>query len=548
MEKIYEAAQAFITMKTALENETVGLDEALNRYKWAKQVLMENIGLQHEPTRMFLNDLLDELLRISESLCAKRVRVFETTDLVVGKHIGAGQFGQVFRAQCCGNAVAVKEMSHPPATSREREILLKELEVVINVHAPHIANVYGVCFKDTNTYIVMDLLDMDLKTAVESGVLRRDQKLLVAYDVAQGLRWMASMFKCVHRDIKPQNILLDRDGRAYLTDFGFSRFMDNGAYPTMRDSKGTPFYMPPEALGGGMVTAKMDVYAFGMVLYFMFAGQDPFIHYEEMEGTFKQKLDLFRQRVLDGERPDYARCRGMPQDVVELMRACWAARPEDRPDHESIAHSLKMAYLKTVLGDDAAVTFWNNTISPSELVLRVPLETFCAECALPYDLMRTKTLPTGDVTLPWLRIMMLRHGKFFASKEDHDIFVDLLGKEWFHGDISQAEAMGRLENKPAGTFLVRYSKACPSKITVSVREETQGDQSMDDEPDPDECTTENYRMSRNENGRYVILGNEYGSVQEFIELNSNMFIHPASTSEEYNVARYFEDESDEEWS
>ena len=142
--------------------------------------------------------------------------------------------------------------------------------------------------------------------------------------------------------------------------------------------------------------------------------------------------------------------------------------------------------------------------------------------------------------------MVRRHGNFFASRDDRNCFENLLRAEWFHGAIPQAEAVGRLEGKPAGTFLVRYSKACPSKITVSVREETRCDQSMDDEPAPDECTTEHYRIGRNEDGRYVIHGSEYDSVQQFIELNSNMFAIPVSTSEEYTPAHYFWVDSDEE--
>jgi serine/threonine-protein kinase len=180
--------------------------------------------------------------------------------------------------------VAVKVL---PATLASDPVYVQrfrsEARRVSKLRHPNIVPVYEFGDQDGLLYLVMPLLDESLRDhlARHDGRLPIIEALDVAVQVAEALE-AAHVHGIVHRDVKPENVLLDPDGRVMLTDFGIARelaFLRRpGSVQTLAATGlpvGTPEYMAPEQLRGGPVDQRADVYALGAVLYEMLTGHAP---------------------------------------------------------------------------------------------------------------------------------------------------------------------------------------------------------------------------------------------------------------------------------
>jgi serine/threonine-protein kinase len=121
-------------------------------------------------------------------------------------------------------------------------------------------------------------LDQRLK---EDGPLDLPTAIQISSDVADGLEalWAAGM---VHRDVKPANVLLDRDGKGYITDFGLAKDTQGSMLTLPGQALGSMDYMAPEQIRGEAVTAATDIYALGCVVYESLCGQPPFADVQGM--------------------------------------------------------------------------------------------------------------------------------------------------------------------------------------------------------------------------------------------------------------------------
>ena len=143
-----------------------------------------------------------------------------------------------------------------------------------------------------------------------------------ARDIASGLAHLhLASPPIIHRDLKPGNVLVDEHGRAVLCDFGISRRMAD-AESSAQTRIGTPAYMAPEILAGKPYGAAVDIYAFGMLLYFLGAREPPFAGSDPLAVIFAI--------VTDGRRPSSA-ALSLSHPLHELMTSCWAQEPSDRP-------------------------------------------------------------------------------------------------------------------------------------------------------------------------------------------------------------------------
>ena len=145
---------------------------------------------------------------------------------------------------------------------------------------PYIVTVLDIPEEDGQPYIVMEHMDggslEDLLQQAESHRLAIEQGLRLADQVCQALEH-AHERGIIHRDVKPGNIWLTRDGTAKLGDFGLAVALDRSRLTREGMMVGTTSYMPPEQALGGDVTPRSDLYAFGCLLYEMVAGQPPFL-------------------------------------------------------------------------------------------------------------------------------------------------------------------------------------------------------------------------------------------------------------------------------
>ncbi len=194
--------------------------------------------------------------------------------------LGQGGLGVVYRAvqDPIGRIVAIKvilpEYANDPNFIRRFE---SEAQVVARLEHPHIVPLYDFWRKAGRAYLVMRYLGggsvRDLMNA--QGRLSLD---MISRICRQTLSAMAFAHRngVVHRDIKPDNVFLDEDGNAYLSDFGIAKTIDADANDTTGQIVGTPAYLAPEQIRGEDATSQSDIYAFGIMLYEMLSGARPF--------------------------------------------------------------------------------------------------------------------------------------------------------------------------------------------------------------------------------------------------------------------------------
>ncbi|NUQ60981.1 MAG: protein kinase [Pirellulales bacterium] len=240
--------------------------------------------------------------------------------------IGEGGFGQVWRGRDpeLDRDVAIKIPRPGRLGSRiQAARFLEEARKVAKLHHPSIVQVFDVGPNRSGCYIVSQWIEgTDLAKRIAAGRLSFDESARIVAEVAEALHH-AHLQGLVHRDIKPGNILLDAQGKAYVTDFGIAASEDE-----LLDEQdvvtGTPLYMAPEqASGEGLrVTARADIYSLGVVLYELLTGRPPF--------RAGRRADL-REQVLKREpRPPRTIDDSIPPEVERICFKAMAKDPGQR--------------------------------------------------------------------------------------------------------------------------------------------------------------------------------------------------------------------------
>jgi tRNA A-37 threonylcarbamoyl transferase component Bud32 len=195
--------------------------------------------------------------------------------------VGTGGMSDVFRAhdQLLDRKVALKVL-HQQFTADEEyvERFRREARSVAQLSHPNIVTVIDRGEADGRQFIVFEYVDGEnLKTVVNSnGAMPVETAVSLAHQIARALAF-AHENGLVHRDVKPQNVLLNGDGRAKVTDFGIARSMDVKHGMTQTGTVlGTSDYIAPEQAQGQQVSAQTDVYSLGVVLYELLTGEVPF--------------------------------------------------------------------------------------------------------------------------------------------------------------------------------------------------------------------------------------------------------------------------------
>ncbi len=195
----------------------------------------------------------------------------------IEREIGSGGMSAVYLAHRQDRRVAIKVLTEANALARFQR------EAIQQFKHPHIIRVYRWGQERGYHYIVMDYapygsLNSHLEEAVKQGQhLGLVLSLDIALQIARGLEY-AHQHKVIHRDIKPNNILLDQHNgvvRAIIIDFGVARIEDGQTLTKHGALVGTPEYMSPEQARGNQVDTRSDIYSLGLVLYYMLSGRPP---------------------------------------------------------------------------------------------------------------------------------------------------------------------------------------------------------------------------------------------------------------------------------
>jgi predicted Ser/Thr protein kinase len=197
----------------------------------------------------------------------------------IGREIGRGGYSVVYlaRDRQVGGEVALKLLVPPPAAAEiARERMRREVQAVRGLSHENIVAVYDFVEEGPWSFILMEYVaGPDLQVRVrERGPLTGNQAVRLGRDIAAALG-AAHRHGILHRDVKPQNVLLDPDGRYRLTDFGSARLDGQLGVTTTGAMTGTPDYTAPEVLAGRRGDARSDVYALGRTLYFSLTGELP---------------------------------------------------------------------------------------------------------------------------------------------------------------------------------------------------------------------------------------------------------------------------------
>ncbi|GAA3208109.1 serine/threonine-protein kinase [Nonomuraea helvata] len=198
--------------------------------------------------------------------------------------IGRGGMGKVWHAhdEVLGRDVAVKEVLPPPdLTGPEREVFavrtFREARAAGRVAHPGVAAVYDVLEEGGHPWIVMQLVDSrtlgDLVR--EEGPMSPLETANIGLQLLEALR-AAHAAGVLHRDVKPDNVLLTEDGRAVLTDFGIATTEDEAPVTRTGILIGTPAFMAPERAAGGQASPASDLWSLGITLYMAVEGHSPF--------------------------------------------------------------------------------------------------------------------------------------------------------------------------------------------------------------------------------------------------------------------------------
>jgi eukaryotic-like serine/threonine-protein kinase len=267
---------------------------------------------------------------------------YEVEDLV-----GTGGMSSVYRARdtVLERRVALKILhDHFSGDPEYVERFRREARAIAQLNHPNIVTVIDRGDFQGRQFIVFELVPGDnLKDVVRRyGPLPVPEALALTHQIARGLSF-AHEHGIVHRDVKPQNVLLDESGSAKVTDFGIARSLDPGDGLTQTGTVlGTSDYVAPEQVSGRRVDARSDQYSLGALLYELLTGEVPYSADNFMAVAMRHLRDpvpSVRKR-----RPD------VPERVDEIVAKSMAKRPEDRfPSME-----VMMAALEAALAEETA--------------------------------------------------------------------------------------------------------------------------------------------------------------------------------------------------
>ncbi len=257
------------------------------------------------------------------------------------RHLASGGMGVVYVARdaVLGRDVALKQI-HPGLVSSAEvvERFRREARAAAGLDHPNIVAVYDTGEHDGRHFFTMALVDgPSLQTRVKDGSpLAAADAVRLLVPISEAVAF-AHARNVVHRDLKPDNVLLDAGGRPRVTDFGLARHLSNpGNLTGGGQILGTPRYMAPEQVRNaeGAVGPAADVYALGGILVFVLTGRPPFDGGSLTEILFKvvEEPPLLPRDV----RPD------VPADLHEVCRRCLAKDPASRyPSADALADALR---------------------------------------------------------------------------------------------------------------------------------------------------------------------------------------------------------------
>ncbi|XP_020537664.1 lysM domain receptor-like kinase 3 isoform X2 [Jatropha curcas] len=274
-----------------------------------------------------------------------------TDNFNLANKIGQGGFGSVYYAELRGEKAAIKKMDMQ--ASKE---FFAELKVLTHVHHLNLVRLIGYCVEGSlflvYEYIENGNLSQHLRGS-ERDPLPWSSRVQIALDSARGLEYIHehTVPVYIHRDIKSANILIDKNYRGKVADFGLTKLTEVGSASLPTRLVGTFGYMPPEYAQYGDVSPKVDVYAFGVVLYELISAKEAIVKANGSNAESRGLVALFED-VLDEPDPEEELRKLIDprlgdnytfdsvRKMAQLAKACTQENPLLRPSMRSIVVAL----------------------------------------------------------------------------------------------------------------------------------------------------------------------------------------------------------------
>ncbi|HLY29032.1 MAG TPA: serine/threonine-protein kinase [Aggregatilineales bacterium] len=255
------------------------------------------------------------------SLIGQQLGQYEITAL-----LGKGGMATVYQARqrSINRDVAIKVIKpDSTGTSDFLNRFEREANTIAHLSNPHILNVFDYGQQDDLVYLVMELLKGgSLTDLVHQGSLPVPTALRVLDQVASALDY-AHKQGIIHRDVKPQNVLLDEEGNAYLTDFGLAKMLGENSTLTQTGAvMGTPAYMSPEQWAGETLDARTDIYSLGIMLFEMVSGVTPF--------QAATPMSMMHQHIYEELPSLHALRPDLPPAIDKVIARAVSKKPGDR--------------------------------------------------------------------------------------------------------------------------------------------------------------------------------------------------------------------------
>ena len=256
-----------------------------------------------------------------------------------------GTTGDIFTAKISGTGeeVIVKEIKYEDSIKKDM-IINREVAFMSNLSHDHIVKFHGYTVKEDCVRIVLENLQGgDVEQAYKKG-LNEKQKVRILLHVAKGLEYLHEK-NLMHRDIKPQNILLDKaptglDFNAKIADFGVSRNVENTT--TITGIAGTCAYKAPEQFKKIECNLKLDIYSFAVFTHELICEKAP---YSDSKSSKLNQTSL-ALKVTKGTRPEtfVKFSEDANKDLVEMTRQNWDGEPDKRMSAKELVECLQKIY------------------------------------------------------------------------------------------------------------------------------------------------------------------------------------------------------------
>jgi len=269
--------------------------------------------------------------------------------------LGAGAHGSVHRGRRrhTGQFCALKLISKAQKSPADLQVLRTEISILQRLHHPNIIALLD-CFETpSDLVLVMELAAGELfEVLLSDGALTPAALASAARDLTRALAYLHSQ-RIMHRDLKPQNCLIDSRGAIKLCDFGFARELGGAraSLAVLTSVKGTPLYMAPELFLHGRYTPSADVWGLGVLLFELAAGRPPFF-----AATLPELMKAIVEEVPIEYPPAFAPL------LVGFLSQCLVRNPSARASWESLlGHPF--------LAEDAAAAALAVAAAPPALIV-----------------------------------------------------------------------------------------------------------------------------------------------------------------------------------